>query len=217
MYLVAILVTGVVVCGLIYLFVYPVPTDDCRILERRQQTDGTVLEIVDGHCKEGMPHTTTATTIRMTHAVLESPRYETILVHERVHLDQKQRPRVWRDLVKRIWSYEVFSEPPAGIPAEWVEARRPNPDTDQAPWAVWRGRYVFFAAFHADRRLKTASVRIWDLESGRLVEIPPEWRRQFTSGDVLPHQYEHPYELAAEFIAEHSTCAAAASLAAALS
>jgi hypothetical protein len=186
--------------------------DECHILERKSLADGSVLEIVNDECKEGMPHTTTADTIRMTRAVHKSSRYEAIMVHERVHLDQKQRPDYWRDLVKRIWSYEIFVDPPSGIPSEWVQRRRPNPDTDQAPWAVWRGRYVFFAAFNADRRLKTASVLVWDTETGRLVDIPPEWRRLFTSDDKLPHQYEHPYELAAEFIAEHSTCPAAAAL-----
>ena len=136
------------------------------------------------------------------------------MVHERVHLDQKKRPEFWRDLVKRIWSYELFVTPPAGIPSEWI--LRPNPDTEQAPWAVWRRCYVFFACCRDDRSLRKAPVVVWDLERGEFVDIPPEWRTQFCLGDALPHQDEHPYELAAEFIAESSTCPAAASLHAAL-
>jgi hypothetical protein len=189
--------------------------DECVVLERRTLPDGAILEVVNDSCKEGLPHTTSGTTIRMTHAVANSPRYDTILVHERVHLDQKRRPTFWRDLVHRIWSYEVLVDPPAGLPSEWIDRRRPNPDTDQAPWALWRGRYLFFAAYNEDRRLKTASVHIWDLEARRLVPIPPEWQKQFSIDGQAPHQYEHPYELAAEFIAERSQCSAAAALAAA--
>ena len=206
---------------LVFLIVYMYPSsghanDECHVIERKQQADGTVLEIVTGDCKEGMPHTTTADTIRMTRDIENSPRYDIIMAHERVHLDQKQRPAVWRALVKRIWSYDLYEKPPSGIPVEWVRKRRPNPDTESAPWAVWRGRYVFFAAFTEEKLLRTAPVLVWDLESNRLVEVPPEWRGQFCWEDRLPHQYEHPYELAAEYMAEpthkNHPCPAAAAL-----
>ena len=188
--------------------------DDCHVLEKRTLSDGTVLEIVNDACKEGMPHTTTKETVRMTRGVLNSSKYDEIMTHERVHLDQKTRPAFWRSLVSRIWSYELYKTAPAGVPAEQI---RPNPDTDAAPWAVWRGRYVFFAAFGDDKTLKSAPVRIWDLEERRFTEIPPEWRKQFCGDTDCPHQYEHPYELAAEYITHTSQAPAAAALSAALS
>ena len=191
--------------------------DTCRVLSTRTLEDGALLEIVDDDCKEGLPHTTTNTTIRMTRSVADSSRFNEILVHERVHLDQKTRPAFWKDLVKRVWAYDLYASPPPGVPAEWVKMCRPNPDTDVAPWAVWRGRYVFFAAYGPDRKLKTATPVIWDMEEGRRIEEIPEWRGQFCVGDSCPHQWEHPYEIAAEYKTHGSQSPAAAALAAALS
>jgi hypothetical protein len=187
-------------------------SDSCRVLSTRTLEDGSLLEIVDDACKEGLPHTTTSTTIRMTQSVADSSRFGEILVHERVHLDQKTRPAVWKDLVKRVWAYDLYESPPPGVPAEWVEKRRPNPDTDALPWAVWRGRYVFFAAYGDDRRLKTATPVIWDLEEGRRLENVPEWQSQFCAGNSCPHQWEHPYEIAAEYKTHASQSPAAAAL-----
>lgn len=191
-------------------------SDTCKVLSTRTLDDGALLEIVDDQCKEGLPHTTTSKTIRMTQSIANSPRFNEILVHERVHLDQKTRPAFWKDLVKRVWAYDLYESPPSGVSAEWVERHRPNPDTDAAKWAVWRGRYVFFAAYGSDRKLKTATPVIWDLEEGRRIEEIPEWRAQFCAGDSCPHQWEHPYEIAAEYKTHGSQSPAAAALAAAL-
>lgn len=190
----------------------PTGTDDCRVLSTRVLEDGTRLEIVADDCKEGLPHTTTSTTMRMTQSIADSPRFHEIMTHERVHLDQKTRPDYWRSLVKRIWAYDLYETAPQGVPADVVAKLRPNPDTDAAPWAVWRGRYVFFPAYGDDKRLSTAKARIWDLEEGRLTEEPPEWRAQFCFEGACPHQWEHPYEIAAEYKTHPSQCSAAAAL-----
>jgi hypothetical protein len=174
--------------------------------------DGTRLEIVADDCKEGLPHTTTSTTVRMTQSIADSSRFHEIMTHERVHLDQKTRPDYWRSLVKRIWAYDLYDTAPRGVPADVVAKLRPNPDTEAAPWAVWRGRYVFFPAYGDDKRLSTAKARIWDLEEGRLTEEPPEWRAQFCFEGTRPHQWEHPYEIAAEYKTHPSQCPAAAAL-----
>ena len=209
-YLIAVLVLVLALAFLPFLF----PKDDCRVLSSRQLKDGTTLEIVDDQCKEGMPHTTTSTTVRMTQSIADSAKYEEIMTHERVHLDQKTRPAFWKELVKRVWAYEVLSAPPKGVPNQWT--LRPNPDTDACPWSLWRGRYVFFAAYGEDRRLATARTHVWDLEEGRLAPTPPEWRGQFCVEGVCPQQDEHPYEIAAEFITHKSQSPASAALSSAL-
>jgi len=211
-----VLVAAVLVAAVVY-GVYKTwsPRDNCKVLSTQVLEDGTHIEIVNDECKEGLPHTTTRDTVRMKQGLRDSSRFEETMVHERVHLDQKTRPEYWKELIKKVWSYDISKKPPPGLPSEWVALRRPNPDTDGEPWATWRGRYVFFAAYGDDKRLSTATTRVWDLETSRLVETPPEWRAQFCH-DGCPHQSEHPYEIAAEFITLKSQSPASAALSSAL-
>jgi len=213
---VCVLASILLTLGILYQLRHPKETDGCRVHDTRILDDGTRLELVNDDCKEGLPHTTTNDTVRMTQRIADSSRVREILTHERVHLDQKTRPAFWRDLVSRIWAYDLRSTPPTGVPAPWVSLLRPNPDTDAAPWAVWRGRYVFFAAFQEDKRLRTATTRVWDLAAGSLVEPPPEWQAEFCGAGACPHQSEHPYEIAAEYITHESQSPASARLSTAL-
>jgi hypothetical protein len=209
-----------IVAGIFYAYQFVNQTtqdeSSCRVLSTRILPDGTRLEVVNDECKEGLPHTTTSNTVRMTQNIANSSRYEEIMTHERVHLDQKTRPDYWRNLVKRVWAYDLSSTPPDGLPAHWAARRRPNPDTDAAPWAVWRGRYVFFAAYGDDHRLSTAPTRIWDLQEKTLVETLPDWQAHFCKDNACPHQSEHPYEIAAEYITHQSQSPASAALSSAL-
>lgn len=183
--------------------------DDCVVLRRIQTADG-VIEIVNDKCKEGLPHTTGPHTIRMTEHAYATEAEHNTLTHERVHLDQKRRPEVWSDFYERHWNYRIYTRPPATIPADLVARRRPNPDTDAAPWAVWRDRYMFFPVYTDMQApsLKQAEVIVWDKELRKRVAVPAEWRAEF--GD--PRQFEHPHELAAEYIALKSHTPAARKL-----
>lgn len=180
----------------------------CNVLRRIHTNDGTI-EIVDAECQEGLPHTTTMNTIRMTENVWNSERRETTLTHERVHLDQKRRPHEWEEFYRSVWNYELLTSPPAGIPSAEI---RPNPDTANKPWALWRGRYLFYPQYGTERTLRNAPVLIWDVEKQQHVDIPPEWRSEFCLGASCPHQYEHPHELAAEYITHTSTSPSAVKL-----
>jgi hypothetical protein len=186
-------------------------SDDCTVL-RKIQTDNGLVEIVNATCKEGLPHTTGPQTMRFTEAAWNDARREETLVHERVHLAQKRAPTDWAEFYRRVWDYEMFTRPPVTLPDDSVMKLRKNPDTEDAPWAVWRHRYVFYP-YSADGKLKSATVRIWDLELKTHIESPPDaWRAFFCDGDACPHQYEHPHELAAEYIAKKSNSQAAANL-----
>ena len=180
-------------------YMIPVP-DDCVVLERLVLPGGELLELVSDNCKEGLPHTTGPNTIRMTRSIYNSNRRDSILTHERIHLDQKRRPDVWAQFVKSAWSYELSAVKPAKLPATY--ALRPNPDTSANPYAIWRGRYVFFSAYDSEHTtLASAPVIVYDLEEGRALSgLPAEWKAQFcTSSGACPHQYEHPYEISAEY------------------
>lgn len=177
--------------------------DDCTVLQTINLGAARV-EIVNDACKEGLPHTTGPHTIRMTREVWDGPRRDVILAHERIHLAQKcpRRGAAWRDFYARAWDFMCSVDPPRGVPAELVARLRPNPDTSDAPWAVWRRRWLFFPAFGAEGSLRDAEIIVWDLENHRQVNIPDEWRAEFCGdGGMCPNQYEHPHEISAEWLA----------------
>lgn len=177
----------------------PIGDDRCVILRREADAaTGATIEIVDATCQEGLPHTTDGRTIRMTEEVWVSERRGSVLKHERVHLDQKTHPREWEAFYEREWEYTVSERPPPGLPATLSTALRPNPDTAGRPWALWRGRWLFFP--EAAGRLKDAPVRVWDTDHAIETTPPPEWTAFFCGSRGCPHQYEHPHELSAEMI-----------------
>jgi len=212
--LVLIVIFAIVAFGVLYLKkVEPMKSDNCVVLERKILKGGEVLEIVDDGCQEGLPHTSGPNTIRMTKAVYSSSSRDEILTHERVHLDQKTRPDAWLQFCKSAWSYELTNQNP-GVPTEDYDLR-PNPDTNTNPYAIWRGRYVFFSAFDTSRKLSSAPVIVWDLEERKTLSgPPPEWKAQFCTGNgKCPQQYEHPYEIAAEYATHKMETPASAQLA----
>jgi len=183
--------------------------DECVVMETIQTEDG-VIEIVDKDCKEGLPHTTDSNTIRMTKEKYAQEGLESLLVHERVHLDQKRNPQKWLNFYKQYWDYEVFLNSP--IPVEYTKSLRPNPDTAANPWAVWRQRYVFFPYSEENGKLKDAVVRVWDILERKFVAVPEQWKARFCDADGCPYQYEHPHEISAEFIAKKQKSSAASQL-----
>ena len=180
--------------------------NDCTVLERIPTEDG-IIEIVNDECKEGLPHTTDSNTIRMTRKKYESRGLKQLLIHERVHLDQKRSPEKWQWFYKQYWDYDIQSESP--IPAIYTQHMRPNPDTESQPWAIWRQRYVFFPYAEQPSQLKNAAVRIWDILENRFVPAPEQWKARFCDADGCPYQYEHPHEISAEFIANTQKSVAA--------
>jgi len=190
-------------------------TDECLVLQTIRLNDCNV-EIVNNTCKEGLPHTTGPRTIRMPRHIWKGPRRDAVMAHERVHLAQKNHSTAseWRRFYSDVWGYKCFRDAPSGVPAELAARLRPNPDTADSPWAVWRGRYLFFPAFTADGSLRNAEVIVWDLENHRQVPIPDAWRDAFCGREGCPHQYEHPHEISAEWLSacSHLTAPAAAQL-----
>jgi hypothetical protein len=99
---------------------------------------------------------------------------------------------------------------PPDLPAKYVAGLRPNPDTADAPWALWRHRWLFFPNYtDVNRTLRNARVLVWDTTMKTIVDVPSAWKDIFCSDGVCPHQYEHPHELSAEYIADGSASVAA--------
>lgn len=172
-------------------------------VHKRYKLPFGIVEIVDATCQDGLPHTWTPTTIRMTETDWNSSRRDTILRHERVHLRQRQDANEWSTFYRSAWGYECTKQPPPGIPSHWLDRVRPNPDTADGLWAVWHGRYVFFPTYRdAKRSLRNAEVQVWDIQKRHMTEPPAEWKQMFCDGGNCPTQYEHPHEIAAEYITD---------------
>ena len=201
----------------LFLFVFPVfflffflflwkKKDPCAALRTILTEDGNI-EIVPPSCMEGLPHTTTSNIIRMTEEtyanIEKGTGKDNVLTHERVHLSQKRDPAKWEAFYREVWDYELLANPPPDLPAHYRENLRPNPDTAGKPWALWRGRYLFFPEYNESRTLRDAVVRVWDTQTRKIVPIPSEWKAKFCGEESsgCPHQYEHPHEMAAEYIA----------------
>jgi hypothetical protein len=184
--------------------------DDCSVLQTIDHGDYRI-QIVADDCKEGLPHTTDAHTVRMIADVWSSAQRDSILRHERIHLAQKRDVQVWYAFYARHWNYTCSATPPPELPANLRVRLRPNPDTADAPWAVWRDRWLFFPAFTAARTLRGAEVIVFDLQDRAVCDPPPEWRAAFCDDATgrCPHQYEHPHEIAAEWATHPSRAAAA--------
>lgn len=181
-------------------------TNSCDILMTLTDSgpgalSGTTIEIVAPSCESGLPHTTDAHTIRMTESVWNSPRREEILTHERVHLEQRRAPEVWRDFYALSWGYRIVAEAPPALVADTAATLRGNPDIYPERWAVWRDRYWFATTYTNPKNphIAQAKTRVWDANKGAWLPEPPEpWRAYFcTPAGECPQQWEHPHEIAA--------------------
>jgi len=178
---------------------------DCAVLERIPYKDGTTITIVNDSCSEGLPHTTNAHTIIMPLGAWNSTRREETLRHELVHIRQRRDSALWFEFYRTEWNYE-----PIALPPELVSIQiRPNPDTADKPYMLWRNKWLFLPIYREDHSLKNAIVRVYDIHERRFTEVPPEWTAFF-----LPrlHQIEHPHEISAELLTSRRICDASSKL-----
>jgi hypothetical protein len=204
--------SAILILILLY-YIWKLYYDNCNVLKRYTLPYG-IVEIVEPTYQDGLPHTRSATIIRMTDVDWNSDRRDDILRHERVHLRQRMDTKDWLTFYRSAWDYECTHQPPPGIPQHWLDRVRPNPDTaDDGLWAVWRNRYVFFPTYRdAKRSLRNASVQVWDTKTHQITDPPAEWKQFFCDGGHCPHQYEHPHEIAAVYVNETSNNSPASQL-----
>lgn len=162
-----------------------------NIIKRIQYNDKVVILIVRDSVSEGLPHTTDKNTIIIQDSIFNSPRYKNTLTHELVHISQKQEPQKWYDFYEKYWFYKPYRNLGFDI--------RPNPDTSDTPYMIWKDRFVFVPLYNSERTLRNSEIRVWDVEIQDWVDIPAEWKYFFCE-DYNLQQYEHPHEIAAEYI-----------------
>jgi hypothetical protein len=182
--------------------------NSCAVLERFADSElaGAIVELVDNSCESGLPHTVGLHNIRIPEAAWNSPRRESILRHERVHLLQRRHQEAWNTFYREEWQYSLHTSPPVDFPPEEAANVRGNPDTFPARWAAWRDRYWFVPTYRnaSKPQLPDAVVRVWDSNTRTwLDQVPYEWRTTFcTEQGRCPHQWEHPAEISAEYVTD---------------
>jgi len=164
----------------------------CTVLES-QSWNGVTVEIVDNACSEGLPHTRDASTIVMPLDTWTSSHRDETLRHELVHIRQRQHSEAWYVFYETEWKYRRSRLPPELDP----NTIRPNPDTADSPYMLWADRYMFLPVYSADKTLRNAIVKVYDIQTRTFVSVPPEWTAFFSN---TVRQYEHPHEISAEYL-----------------
>jgi len=176
--------------------------NDCKPVYKVQRMLGKMsswIWMVPKTCEEGLPHTRGIDVIALP-IDLPKSRVAQIVAHEKIHLLQRLNTSSWERFYRQKWNYEIYSQPPIGMPEDLIKRRRGNPDTADAPWCCWKKRWWPVAVYTnvSKPSLKGATIRWWDATTTSIRETPPEDWLQFFGNDV--QQNEHPHEITAEFL-----------------
>jgi hypothetical protein len=154
--------------------------------------EGATVIFLPPSADGGMPHTRAGNLICIPVYFPESRLQET-LRHELVHIDQRNRPLVWRQrLLEEGWSPVDAEE----IPRAWADRCRLNPDTIHSRFWAWEGRYVPLPVFVREDKpeLKDVDIRWFDRIEQRVgTQIPSSFTAKYGSKGTAA--MEHPFEL----------------------
>lgn len=176
---------------------------NCQVHYTEAGPEGTIIQTVSRSCEAGMAHTRPGDRIVMPDSIPLPAREET-LRHEMIHIYQRRQPEDWYAFYRRAWDFTVQKEPPAGLPDSLRDARRSNPDTFDAPWSCWRGRWWPVPVYRNPQTptLRDATTVWWDAADQRIqTTAPADWTGFFGS----PAQNEHPHEIAAVMLTAEDT------------
>ena len=177
--------------------------NSCEIKKQVTLTDSKTgieytIAFCDDSCENGLPHTINETTMMIPESYSKD-RFITTVEHEKIHLLQRRHPELWEAWYKLLWSYTIHKTSPPEMPSILIEKRRHNPDTEDKPFACWRGRWWSLAVYNSNpTSLLDAKIVWWDEKTDSASsEAPPEWTDFFGKQP----QDEHPHEIAAQMIA----------------
>lgn len=183
----------------------------CTPIKKEMREFGTVsawIWTVPNSCENGLPHTRNKNVIAMPNGWSDEDSTSTLL-HESVHLFQRNFSNDWEKFYNNQWNYEIFEEPAPFIPKELIQKRRSNPDTDDKPWCRWNKRWWSVPIYDDsdNPRLNQTPIIWYDEKENKMLDKPPnEWLTFF--GPNI-NQIEHPNEISAVLITnKNSTCLA---------
>lgn len=172
-----------------------IPWQDQSLAKKVESSFSNIRVIILSPSADGgMPHTRAPNIICLP-AYFPQERISETIRHELVHLSQRQNPERWRKrLLDSGWS--PVSE--YNLPEDLVRRTRINPDTYDARFWAWEGRYVPMPLFEREDKpqLREISVRWWDMKLEHLQTHQPTSFTQ-SYGTVSASEAEHPFELVA--------------------
>jgi len=164
---------------------------------------GMEIAILNLEADGGLPHTRPPNLICLPTSLCKeepvSKQFRITLIHEAIHISQRQDPNLWEKFCRREgWTLVA----PEKIPEEIVERCRINPDTISCPFWAWDQHHVPLPLFHPSVPSSLSSTKIqWlDLRTGALLHnFPKSFGRKYGRNFGQP---EHPYEIYAEIFSE---------------
>ena len=151
---------------------------------------------MDPESDKGLPHTRPPNLICLPSNTPDSSLTSTLL-HEQVHLSQRQYPSQWSKILEEAWSMTPWMDE---FPADILLRRRINPDLILGPIYQWKGEWVPLAMFKSltSPVLNDVDIVWWQISTRALHrQAPPGWVDYFGPVDS---GHEHPYELSAYMI-----------------
>jgi hypothetical protein len=178
--------------------------NDCTPISKETIGDYQIWT-VPNTCEDGMPHTIDKNTIIFPQYLNNIPKTDrdSIISHEKVHLDQKRNIIKWKDFYEKSWNYKLYSKPPLFIPNHLIKYKRHNPDTSDFPWTCWNNIW-WSIPIYTDNTIKNAKVVWYNQIDNNIYNIAPkEWTEFFNSNNII-NQSEHPHEISAIYIAKNN-------------
>jgi len=153
------------------------------------------IVILDPSADKGLPHTRPPNYVCLPASMsTKGPDFTITLIHEAIHVHQRDYPDIWERELRRIGWAPVTAD---AIPDEFTEGVRINPDTCMTPYWAWDKYFVPLPIFKSDHapQLNDVAVKWFDTRYSTLSSRAPEsFRRRY--GDI--GYIEHPYEIYAD-------------------
>jgi hypothetical protein len=164
---------------------------------------GMEIAILNPEADGGLPHTRPPNLICLPSSLCKeeqiSKEFRITLVHEAIHVSQRQDPSLWENFCRREGWTPV---PIEKIPDEIVERCRINPDTISNPFWAWELYHVPLPLFppHGGKNLSNTRIQWFDLRTGGILHnFPKSFEKKYGRKFGQP---EHPYEIYAEIFSE---------------
>jgi len=164
---------------------------------------GMEIAILNPEADGGLPHTRPPNLICLPSSLCKeeaiSEQFRITLLHEAIHVSQRQDPTLWEKFCRREgWAPVV----PEEIPDEIVERCRINPDTISCQFWAWDTYHIPVPLFspHGKKSLSNTNIEWLDLRTGALLHnFPKGFEEKYGRKFGQP---EHPYEIYAEIFSE---------------